>query len=123
MVCIIHYPQLVRIRSKKFVDVDQFRHATLVKALDARRTLGRNYIHSPQCDAVPDQFTEGLQYHTECYKNFTRVISDLKKKDEASKSAASAEKTDYAEGRPNRTKETDSAGRFPLHCMFWERDL
>ena len=118
MECIIHYPQVTVKNARKFIPVDQARYVKLVQARDARRTLGGSYMHSCQCDAIPDQFTEGLQYHKECYKYFTRAISDLP----SSTSATSAQTTDYAAARPKRTKETDSAGRFPSHCMFCKKD-
>ena len=78
--CIIHYPQLKLKNKNKLTSLTQTSFQTLKDAKNARIELGLDHLHQIQCDGVPDEFTEGLGYHYECYNNFTRANSLLRKK-------------------------------------------
>ena len=74
--------------------------------------------HPDQCDIIPDVFVPGLNYHPECYKQFIRAVSELKKVGDTLPSPGpSTARTDYSKHRPRRGSELDPVGRFPLYYM------
>ena len=91
--------------------------------------MGGTYFHQSQCENIPNQFVEGFAYHRECYKQFTRAINDLKKREESasseSSSTSSSSSTVGSSGssvaRPKRCHEKDSAGRFPSYRMICKK--
>ena len=67
-------------------------------------------------------------YHRECYNQFTRAVSELKKREKlassvkelpspSSSTAGSASKNEPGT-RPKRSSEKYTAGRFPEYCML-----
>ena len=92
--CIVHYPSIKIPDPTKLVTVDQGRYDKLVIAKNARVKLGGAYFqaHESQCKKVPNQFVEScsLYNHKECYKQFTRATSDLKKNEESASSGNEA---------------------------------
>ena len=89
--------------------------------------MGGNQFHE-QCNNVPNQFSEGLVYHRECYQKFTRAISELNKRGQSSStapvlSAASSSQSaaNSIAARSKRSRETYSAGSFPDYCMICKK--
>ena len=80
--CIIHYHNIEIPDQNKVTSVDQGRFEKLLKAKNDRIELGGLFLddHQSQCDQIPDLFVEELSYHRECYQQFTRASSELKKK-------------------------------------------
>ena len=120
--CLIHYPQVARKDENGFVEVNASRHEKLLKARDARRNLGgcHEQSHIDQCNAVADNFAPGNHYHRECYNNFYRAVSEWDKEKENRVETPSSS-TSSSISRPQRTKETDTAGRFPTYCFFCKK--
>ena len=113
-------------KPRNLTKVTESRYSQLITAKNPRIKVGGAYLHQPQCDNVPNLFVEGLAYHQECYKQFTRAISDLNKREDALSSEKSPVPSSSASGsatsaRPNRYRETDSAGRSPSYCMICKK--
>ena len=124
--CLIHYPNISIANKTKFTDIDKDRYEKLRKAKSDRLTLGGLYIteHRTQLDAVPIDFVEGHHYHLEYYKQFTRALADLKKKQKTradqnvSNSNSCISTSTSSTERPKRSTEKSEAGRFPLYCII-----
>ena len=108
--CLIHYDHIAIADENSFVEVNEERHKRLLAAREARRNLGGSHLHSDQCNTVPDNFTIGNHYHRECYNNFSRAVSEWKKEEQRRKNI---EPIAPQTSRSQRSKETDTAGRFP----------
>ena len=117
----VHYSAIQISKPRNLTKVTESRYSQLITAKNARIKLGGAYLHQPQCDNVPNLFVEGLAYHQECYKQFTRAISDLNKRDDALSSEKSPVSSSSASARPKRCRETDSGGRFPSYCMICKK--
>ena len=116
--CIIHYHNIKISDQNKVTSVDQGRYEKLLKAKNDRIELGGLFLddHQSQCDKIPDLFVEGLSYHRECYQQFTRASSELKKKKE--QSSVTVDTENASSSRSKRSTEKDDAGRFPKYCMI-----
>ena len=110
--CLVHYSEINF--SKNLTPITKERYGKLSEAKKARVELGGIHLHHEQSTKIPSLFIPGLHYHRECYCNYTRVMSDIRKRKPLSEiQTPNAEKSI----RPQR-KETDHAGRFPDYCMF-----
>ena len=116
--CIIHHPQIKISDINKLTFVTESRYGELVETKYARQNLGGIQLHSNQCAGIPDSYVEGMAYHIECYKNFTRARAELKKSESSASTQSSMSKAEAAPARPKRSRETDTSGRFPDLCMF-----
>ena len=71
---IVHYSQISD--PAKLVGVDK-----LVKDRNVRVELGETYYHKTQCKNIPKKFVDSFSYyHTECYNQFTRAVSEKTRK-------------------------------------------
>ena len=114
--CVIHYSEINF--SDNLTPVNEVRYQKLCEAKQARDKLGGKYLHSEQSHKIPSTFQYGLQYHRECYCNYTRVMRDVRKREPLCEIQVSA---NQCSSRPHRNKEMDHAGRFPQHCMFCKK--
>ena len=122
--CIIHYTNIRITNKSKQTSIDKDRHEKLIKARNDRIQLGGLYLidHKVQCDAIPNEFVDGLSYHRECYNQFTRASSEMRKMEnialKTSADSCSNSTLEATTSRPRRSTEKDEAGRFPAYCMI-----
>ena len=115
--CLIHYDTIQY--SDNLIAIDEVRYAEIVSAKECRMKLGANHLHHEQVTRVPPGYKTGLFYHRECYQNFTKARSLLRKREPLKELCPKPNITHGEEtGRPRRSHEIDSAGRFPDHCWF-----
>ena len=108
--CVIHYPGILF--SEKLTPVDEERYKKLLATKEAHFKLGGKRAHYDQASKIPATYKTGLHYHRECYANFTKVRSEMQKREPLSEMTSTSNVN-----RPQRM-ETDHAGRFPEYCMF-----
>ena len=108
--CVIHYNDIQF--TDNLISVNETRYKELVAIRECRVQLGDKFIHTEQSSRIPNSFHNGLHYHRECYANFSRARSELKKRSPLS------ETQNNGIERSHRSMELDSLGRFPEYCWF-----
>ena len=111
--CVIHYNGIQF--TDNLISVNETRYEELVAIRECRIQLGDKFIHTEQSSRIPNSFQDGLHYHRECYANFSRARSELKKRIPLSETQNKELK---GIERSHRSKELDSLGKFPEYCWF-----
>lgn len=126
--CIIHYDRLYfkdssgntfedvrKCDENKLTLLTLSSYAKILESQKARELIGGKDSHFLQCSSIPKVFSNDLYYHTRCYANFTRIMSDFKKTIQIPTSDSNT--------RLKRTgiTHTDTLGRFPEYCMFCKK--
>ena len=113
MLCIVHYQGYCD-EYDSLLSVTNDIHARLITAKGCRMQLGGGHMHEVQCSRIPELFTDGLLYHTKCYKKFTGAIS-IANKNQEDKSH---------NNQCIRTRRTGEMGTIilPKYCMYCKKE-
>ena len=118
MACFIHYRQFNNI--SKLVDVNENTYQTLIENKNIRKRLSGENSHIEQCNNIPDEYVDGLQYHRECYQKFTYAKTLLKRKNVEKGESSSSKRSS---GRNQNTQiNVEKKFLFPRHCYFCKKN-
>ena len=73
--CIVHYNAQTKYSTERFLSEQTIKRLLEAKAV-RERLGGENYEnHFVQCNSVSNELNETHQFHPECYKKFTLILS------------------------------------------------